>query len=106
MHRRTRITISIVVVVLLLLAGAIFLRKKAPPEVARLLPESDGIVYLNLRPMRAATHFDRHPVQHDADYQHFIDATGIEAERDLDDRRLCARTNARPQRPQRPRSFF
>jgi hypothetical protein len=84
MHRRTRITISIVVVVLLLLAGAIYLRKKSPPEVARLLPESDGIVYLNLRPMRVATHFDQHPVSHDPDYQHFINATGIDPERDLD----------------------
>lgn len=57
---------------------------EAPPEVARLLPESDGIVYFNLRPLRAATHFDQHPVQHDPDYQHFIDATGINPERDLD----------------------
>ncbi len=84
MRRRTRITISIVVVVLLLLAGALYLRMKAPPEVARLLPESDGIVYFNLRPLRAATHFDKHPVPRDADYQHFIDATGINPERDLD----------------------
>lgn len=83
-HRRTRITISIVAVVLLLLAGAIYLRVKAPPEVARLLPESDGIVYLNVRPLRAAAHFEQHPVQRSADYQHFIDATGIDPERDLD----------------------
>ena len=55
-HRRTKLSIAIVLVVLLLLAGAIYLRKEAPPEAARLLPESDGIVYLNLRPLRAATH--------------------------------------------------
>jgi hypothetical protein len=73
------------VVILLLLGVAVYLRKKAPPEAARLLPESDGIVYLNLRPLRAATHFDQHPVQHDADYQKFIDATGIQFERDLDE---------------------
>lgn len=84
MRRRTKITITIVVVVLLLLAGAIYLRKNAPPEVARLLPDSDGIIYLNLKPLREATHFDQHPVPHDADYQHFIDATGIQPERDLD----------------------
>jgi len=84
-HRRTKITIAIVVVVLLLLAGAIYLRKKAPPEAARLLPESDGIVYLNLRPLRVATHFDQHPVDHSPEYQQFIDATGIEFERDLDE---------------------
>jgi hypothetical protein len=105
MHRRTRITITIVVVVLLLLAGAIYLRKKAPPEAARLLPESDGIVYLNLRPMRAATHFEQHPVQHDADYQHFIDATGIEAERDLDEVAFALHRMSNPQGPNGPVAF-
>ena len=84
-RRRTRISIATVIVVLLLLGGAIYLRKEAPPEAARLLPESDGIVYLNLRPLRSATHFDQHPVAHSPEYQRFIDATGIQFERDLDD---------------------
>ena len=84
-HRRTKLSIAIVLVVLVLLAGAIYLRKEAPPEAARLLPESDGIVYFNLRPLRAATHFDQHPVEHSPEYQHFIDATGIQFERDLDE---------------------
>jgi hypothetical protein len=85
MHKRTRTTVLIVAVILLLLAGAVYLRKKAPPEAARLLPESDGIVFVNLKPIRAATHFDRQQINHDADYQKFIDATGIEFERDLDE---------------------
>jgi hypothetical protein len=105
MHRRTRITISIVAVVLLLLAGALFLRMKSPPEVARLLPESDGIVYLNLRPLRAATHFDQHPVQHDADYQHFIDATGINPERDLDQVAFALERMPDPNGPNGPVAF-
>jgi len=63
---------------------AVWLRKTAPPEVARLLPESDAILYANLRPLRAATHFDRSPVSRSPDYQHFVDATGIVPERDLD----------------------
>jgi hypothetical protein len=84
-RRRRKLSIAIVVVVLLLLGGAIYLRKEAPPEAARLLPESDGIVYFNLRPLRSATHFDQHPVEHSPEYQHFIDATGIQFERDLDE---------------------
>ena len=84
-HRRTKLSIAIVLVVLLLLAGAIYLRKEAPPEAARLLPESDGIVYINLRPLRSATHFDQHPVEHSPEYQQFIDATGIQVEKDLDE---------------------
>lgn len=70
-----------------LLAGlvtAIILRKTAPPEVARLLPESDAILYANLRPLRAATHFDRTIVARSPEFARFIQATGIVPERDLD----------------------
>jgi hypothetical protein len=104
-QRRTRNTIVIVVVVLLLLAGAIYLRKKAPPEVARLLPESDGIVFFNLRPLRTATHFDQHPVHHDASYQRFIDSTGIEAERDLDEAAFALHRMPDPKGPNGPVAF-
>src|SRR5579863_6087475 len=45
MSRRTRRTLLIVAAVLALVALAVFLRSKAPPEAARLLPECDGIVY-------------------------------------------------------------
>lgn len=67
------------------LAVALVLRTKAPPEVARLLPESDAIIYANLKPLRLATHFERTLVTRSSEYQHFIDATGIVAERDLDE---------------------
>jgi hypothetical protein len=85
MPRRTKATIIIVLLVLLLLALAAYLRRKAPPEAARLLPESDCILYFNLRPLRSYTHFDRTQVPHDPQYQAFIDATGFEFERDLDE---------------------
>jgi len=84
-RRRTWITAFILLAVLAALAVAIYLRSKAPPEAARLLPEADAIVYINLKPLRTLTHFDRHPVPHDADYQAFINATGIQFERDLDE---------------------
>lgn len=98
-RRRTKLSIAIVIVVLLLLGGAIYLRKEAPPEVARLLPESDGIVYINLRPLRTATHFDQHPVTHSPEYQRFIDATGIEFERDLDAAAFALHRMANPSGP-------
>lgn len=104
-HRRTKITIAIVVVILLLLAGAIYLRKKAPPEAARLLPESDGIVYFNLRPLRAATHFDQRPVDHNPEYQQFIDATGIQFERDLDEVAFALHRMPDPNGPNGPVAF-
>jgi hypothetical protein len=83
MRKRTSYTLLVVFLVLCALAAAVYLRQKAPPEVARLLPESDAIVYFNLRPLRAATHFDRNPPTPSPDYQQFIDATGIVPERDL-----------------------
>ena len=42
----------ILAAVLAFLAVAVFLRSKAPPEAARLLPESDGIIFINLKPIR------------------------------------------------------
>src|ERR1700744_1383314 len=85
MPRRTKATIFIVFMVLLLLGLAAYLHRKAPPEVARLLPEADCILYFNLRPLRTTTHFDRNQIPHDPQYQAFIDATGFEFERDLDE---------------------
>jgi hypothetical protein len=84
MRRRTRYSLLLMLALVAALAIALILRKTAPPEEARLLPESDAIFYANLSPLRAATHFDRSPVAHSADYQRFIDATGIVPERDLD----------------------
>jgi len=73
-----------VLALIVALVVAIVLRKAAPPEAARLLPESDAIVYVNLKPLRLATHFDRNPVSRAPEYQRFVDATGIVPERDLD----------------------
>jgi hypothetical protein len=84
MRKRTRYSLLLMLALVAGLVVAVWLRKNAPPEVARLLPESDAIVYANLRPVRLATHFDRTPVTRSPDYQHFVDATGIVPERDLD----------------------
>jgi hypothetical protein len=74
----------IVAAVLALLAMAVFLRSKAPPEAARLLPESDGILYFNLRPVRTFFRKDLKTPDRVPEYQQFVDATGIDWERDLD----------------------
>lgn len=84
MRRRTRYSLLLMLALVAALTIALVLQKTAPPEAARMLPESDAIVYVNLRPLRAATHFDRSPISRSPDYQHFIDATGILPERDLD----------------------
>jgi len=84
MRKSTRYSLLLVAALIVALIVAILLRKAAPPEAARLLPESDAIVYVNLKPLRLATHFDRNPVSRAPEYQQFVDATGIIPERDLD----------------------
>ena len=84
MRRRTRYSLLLMLALMVALVVVLVLRKAAPPEAARLLPESDAIVYANLKPLRLATHFDRTQLTRSPDYQHFIDATGIVPERDLD----------------------
>jgi hypothetical protein len=85
MRKPTRYSLLLVAALIVALIVAILLRKAAPPEAARLLPESDAIVYVNLKPLRLATHFDRTPVKRAPEYQHFVDSTGIVPERDLDE---------------------
>ena len=85
MRKPTRYSLLLVAALIVALIVAILLRKAAPPEAARLLPESDAIVYLNLKPLRLATHFDRTQVKRAPEYQQFVDATGIVPERDIDD---------------------
>lgn len=84
MRKSTRYSLLTVLVLVAALICAVMLRKSAPPEAARLLPESDAIIYVNLKPLRVATHFDRTQIRRSPDYQQFIDATGIVPERDLD----------------------
>jgi len=84
MRKRTRYSLLLMLALMVALVVVLVLRKAAPPEVARLLPESDAIIYANVKPLRVATHFDRTQITRSPDYQHFIDATGIVPERDLD----------------------
>jgi hypothetical protein len=84
MRKRTRYSLLIALALLGALVVAILLRKNAPPEVARLLPESDGILYLNLKPIRLVTKLDQKAITRTPDYQKFVDATGFLFERDLD----------------------
>ncbi len=103
MNRRTRRTLLVVAAVLVLLAVAVFLRSKAPPEAARLLPESDGILYVNLKPVRVIFRKDirkqlKAP-ERVPEYQQFVDATGIDWERDLDQAAIALHRMEDPKGP-------
>src|SRR5580700_2942260 len=92
-YMRIRRRLPIILAVLLIAAAvalAVVLRKHAPPEPARLLPGADGFVYVNLGWMRRANITGELPaVPHDPDYEKFIQATGFQFERDLDEAALA-----------------
>ncbi|MGO9335973.1 MAG: hypothetical protein ACLPY1_00555 [Terracidiphilus sp.] len=105
MHRRTRRTLIILAAVLVFLAVVIFLRSKAPPEAARLLPESEGIIYINLKPVRIFLHKDLQPPHRVPEYQQFVDATGVDWERDLDQVAIALTRMQDPKGPNGPVAY-
>jgi len=105
MTKRTRRTLLVVAAILALLVLAVFLRSKAPPEAARLLPEADGVLYVNLRPIRAFFKKELKPPARDPDYQAFVDATGIDWEKDLDEAAIALHRMENPNGPNGPVAY-
>jgi hypothetical protein len=98
-----------VVLVIAAIALAVVLRRHAPPEPARLLPGADGYFYVSLKWVRRANIAGQIPdVPHEPEYQQFIEATGFQFERDLDQAAFAihypaVRKNANPATPDPPR---
>ncbi|CAN5526604.1 hypothetical protein BH10ACI4_BH10ACI4_23640 [soil metagenome] len=105
MRKSTRYSLLFMLALIVALAIALYLRQKAPPEVARLLPESDAIVYANLKPLRLATRFDKTIVTRSPDFQHFVDATGVVPERDLDEVAFALHRMDDPKGPNGPVAY-
>ena len=105
MRRPTGYSLLLAGALVAALAVAVVLRARAAPEAARLLPECDAIVYANLKPLRAATHFDRTPIARSPDFQQFIDATGIVPERDLDAAAFALHRMSDPRGPNGPVAY-
>lgn len=87
---RRRRSLALLTIAVLLVAAALVavvqLRRRAPPEAARLLPGADGFLYVNLKWLRALKAIGELPaVPHDAEYEQFIQETGFQFERDLDE---------------------
>jgi len=106
MHRRTRRTLVVVAAVVALLALAVFLRSKAPPEAARLLPEADGIIFIDLKTIRTLAHLKgMKPPTRVPEYQQFVDATGIDWEQDLDQAAVALHRTGDPDGPNGPVAY-
>jgi hypothetical protein len=84
-RRNTLWAVFAAVLILAAIAAAILLRKRAAPEVARLLPDADAVLYVNLEPIRLLTNLGRTPPKNrEPEYEDFVRQTGFEFERDLD----------------------
>ncbi len=108
-QKRSRWPLWVGLGLIALLAVLVFLRAKAPPEAARLLPESDAIVYINLRPLRTITHWDEPgnlvAPHRSRDLQQFINATGIDPERDLESAAFALHRTGDPHGPNGPVAY-
>jgi hypothetical protein len=66
-------------------AGYLISYRAGPPAAVRLLPEADLLFYADLRPVHLLGLQLSKPVQVERNYQQFIEETGIQFERDLDE---------------------
>src|SRR5271155_4370874 len=83
--RRRLLILLVVLLIFAVVALVVTLRKQAPPEAARLLPGADGFFYVNLKWIRTFNATSQlPPVSRDPEYQKFVEETGFQFERDLD----------------------
>lgn len=96
--KRRKFTIPLAVLAIAIaIAVAVLLRKTAPPEPVRLLPEAQAYVYLNFKPLRRAGLVDKMPpVQLDPEYDSFVKQTGFQFERDLEEAAIAVHTQPAP----------
>jgi hypothetical protein len=96
--RRRKLWIALaVLLVAAAIAAVVYLRSRSAPEAARLLPESDAVLFVNLRLMRLAHVFgESPPVSYDPDYEQFVKETGFQFERDLDQAAFAVHATAGP----------
>jgi len=88
MPKYRKVLISVVLLALVA-AGAFVLYRRAvgaPERITRLLPEGDQLAYVNLKPVRLFWDLSKSkPSELQGYYQQFVDETGIQFERDLDE---------------------
>jgi len=87
LRRRSVRVLAIVVLVLAaaVLTAVLLLRRGRAPEAVRLLPEADAVIYFDVKSLRTLGAFSSTTIAHEAEYEEFVRATGIQFERDLDE---------------------
>lgn len=88
MPKYHKVLISAVLLALLVVGAFILYRHAAgsPERITRLLPDGNQVVYVNLKPVRLFWDLSKSkPPEMEGYYQQFVDETGIQFERDLDE---------------------
>lgn len=84
-RRRNLVAVIVVLLVAAAIAVIVYWHGHAAPQAVRLLPESDTVIYLDLRPIRKVTDLGKKSTPpDDPDYRQFLAETGFDFERDLD----------------------
>ena len=83
-HRKLLI-LAILLVAAAAIAFVLYRHSSQVPEAARLLPEGDLILYANVKPVHLFDLAKSGSVQPQGDYKDFVDRTGIQFERDLNE---------------------
>jgi hypothetical protein len=85
--RRRRILLALLVLLVAATLGlVVYLHRSGPPEAVRLLPDADGVLYVNLGRIRLLTQSPPLAgVVRDPQYNDFVTQTGFQFERDLEE---------------------
>src|SRR5215467_15297288 len=85
----------LILVLLLVAIGAVatllYRRAVSAPETARLLPDGNRLIYINLKPVHLWDLSKPKPVELEGDYRDFVEQTGIQFERDLEELAISRR---------------
>jgi hypothetical protein len=83
-HRKLLI-LAILLVAAAAVGFVLYRHSTQVPEITRLLPEGDLIIYANLKPVHLFDLNKSGSVQPQGEYKDFVDRTGIQPERDIDE---------------------
>src|ERR1051326_2759882 len=85
MARRKALISAVILLAAAIASGAAYWYLIVPPRAVLLLPDGDLLLYVNIQPLHL---FQAHPTSRlrlDPEYGHFIENTGFQFERDLDE---------------------
>lgn len=87
MQKHRKLLILVLLLVVVGVGGYLLYRwRVGPPSVVRLLPEGDRLAYVNFKLVRPFWDLSKSkPLELEGNYQEFVDQTGIQFERDLDE---------------------